>query len=191
MAKIEQGNTKIIHPQGNVLKLEIPLTRRKVVTVNGKPTETDTDFFPEGKVTVLLTHNFHSYKYEADVDGNVISFTDGGELPVGEYSITVLCKDSENKPFRRRHPQALAIVDNTADGGTYESAEYDSDAEFLDVVNRVSAIILTDDDVIIQAGGLFHAEDDGENVILRPEFGNSFLELTQDTAIINIRDNHE
>ena len=183
--------TKITHPQGNVLTLEIPLTRRKVVTVNGKPTETDTDFFPAGKVTVLLTHNFHSYKYEATVDGNVISITDEGELPVGEYVITVLCKDSENKPFRRRHPQALAIVDNTADGGTYESAEYDSDAEFLDVVNRVSAIILTDDDVIIKAGGFFHAEDDGENVILRPEFGNSFLELTDTNAIINIRDNHE
>lgn len=182
---------KIIHPQGNVLQLAIPLTRRKVVTVNGKPAETDTDFIPKGKVTVRLTHNFHSYEYEAEVDGNVITFKDEGTLPVGEYVITVLCKDSEDKPFRRRHPQALAIVDNTADGGIYESAEYDTDAEFLDVVNRVSAIILTDDDVIIQAGGFFHAEDDGENVILRPVYGASFLELTENTAIINIRDNHE
>ena len=186
-----QNATRIFHVQGNDLKLAMPLTRRTVVTVNGKLTETDTDFFPSGEVTVFLTRNFHSYKYEAEVAGNVITVNDDGKLPVGEYAITVLCKDSEDKPFRRRHPQALVIVDNTADGGTYESAEYDTDAEFLDVVNRVSAIILTDDDVIIQAGGFFHAEDDGENVILRPEFGNSFLELTDTNAIINIRDNHE
>ncbi len=180
--------TKIIHPQGNVLKLEIPLTRRKVVTVNGKPTETDTDFFPAGKVTVLLTHNFHSYKYEATVDGNVISITDEGELPVGEYVITVLCKDSENKPFRRRNPQALAIVDNTADGGTYESAEYDSDAEFLDVVNRVSAIVITDEAVFLEVGGGVGADEDPDDdeVTAYTDYGEGYIEVKEDEVSLYI-----
>lgn len=183
-----QNATRIFHVQGNDLKLAMPLTRRTVVTVNGKPTEIDTDFFPSGEVTVFLTRNFHSYKYEAEVAGNVITVNDDGKLPVGTYAITVYCKDGEGHRMRLRHPEALEVVDNTADGGTYRSGEYDSEAHYLTVNNRVSAIVITDEAVFLEVGGGVGADDDPDDdeYTAYSDYGEGHIEVKEDEVSLYI-----
>ena len=179
-------DAKIIHPQGNMLRLDFPLTRREVITVNGESKVSESDFFPKGRVIVRLTHNFHSYDFEADVNGNIIAFEDNGKLAVGEYDITVICKDSDGKPFRRTSRQTLVIVDNAEYGGIYESSVYNTEAAYLHIIDRASAIVFTDDDIIIDVGGhIAPDDDDDDEVTINAEFGDGNIEETYDEIIIN------
>lgn len=109
---------KIIrHPVGNPILLAIPLTMRIVRTEDGVETATEEEFFPntDEPVTVQLNSGTAVHEYSADVDGNVAIFIDYSSLPVGKYSITVLCQDDEGFPYRFKARLVLHVVDSAAD----------------------------------------------------------------------------
>ena len=180
---------KIIHVQGNVLTMEIPLIRRSVVTVNARPEQTDTDFIPAAGavIKVRAQRGFHTHDLDFEVKDNVIVVKDLGSLPVGTYALSVYYGDSEMR-MRLRHPDALEIVNNTADGGIYRSGEYDSDAQFLTVNNRVSAIVITDDAVFMEVGGGLGADEDPDDdeVTAYTDYGEGYLEVSDDEVTLFI-----
>lgn len=177
---------KIIHVQGNDLKLEIPLIQRSVVTVNSLPEQEDSDFVPAGTIKVRVKRGFHSYDLDAEVNGNVIVVSGLDRLPIGKYALSIKYMDDAGYRLRYYNPNALEVVGNTEEGGVYRSGEYNSEAHFLHVINRVSAIVITDDKVIINAGGGFSGEITEDAVILRAIYGTSHLYLTDSKAIIQI-----
>lgn len=125
---------KIKHVQGNVLNVAIPLDVINNTTVDGEVVQTKTEFSPNTSypVTVMLNKGATRYPFNADVDGNVVSFSDGGTLPVGVYEVEVLCRNDEGNPMRYMVRSAIEIVDATADAGIEPDVEFDAESYTLD-----------------------------------------------------------
>ena len=118
--------------QGNVLRLSIRLTE-SIQTVNeGVLDEEVIDFFPEGKVTVILASGAMCHKYEAEMAGNIASFEDLGLLHTGTYSLTILCHDDSGAPRRFKRRDVVEVVDVTADAGINQGIEFDVESYSLD-----------------------------------------------------------
>lgn len=126
---------KIRHVYGNVLRIAVPLTLRTVEVVDGVITATDTDFTPcaDYPVSILLDRGEAQVKFIAQLRGeNIAYFEDKGTLPVGTYSITVLCKDDQGNPYRFKERAVLRVVDCTADAGVQPGIEYEDEEYYLD-----------------------------------------------------------
>lgn len=105
----------IRHPQGNPLRVSIPLTLRYVEIVDGVESYEDTDFIPTGDVTVLLTRGTEEHEYIATIVDNVATIVDMGRLEVGTWAVTVLCEDDEGNKMRYKARLVIRVVDCTAD----------------------------------------------------------------------------
>jgi hypothetical protein len=118
---------------GNVLRLAIPLTLRVVDSSGGTPVTTDSDFIPNSAypVEVVLSRGAMEYSYQADMDGNVASMEDLGELEPGTYSITVLCRNDDGEPMRFKQRQVIQVVDATAEAGIESGVEYQAETHCL------------------------------------------------------------
>ena len=128
-------NAKIRHVYGNVLRIAVPLTKRTVEVVDGVITAVDTDFVPstDYPIAIILDKGNAQLKMLAQLRGNNIAyFEDKGTIPVGVYSITVTCKDSECNPYRFKERAILQVVDVTADAGIEKGIEYDAEEYYLD-----------------------------------------------------------
>lgn len=128
-------SAKIRHVYGNVLRIAVPLTKRTVEVVDGVITAVDTDFVPstDYPIAIILDKGNAQLKMLAQLRGNNIAyFEDKGTIPVGVYSITVTCKDSEGNPYRFKERAVLQVVDVTADAGINQGIEYDAEEYYLD-----------------------------------------------------------
>lgn len=128
-------NAKIRHVYGNVLRIAVPLTMRTVEVVDGVVSVTDTDFTPstDYPIAIILDKGNAQLKMLAQLRGNNIAyFEDKGTIPVGVYSITVTCKDSDGNPYRFKERAVLQVVDATADAGIEKGIEYDVEEYYLD-----------------------------------------------------------
>lgn len=113
----------------------MPLTKRTVEVVDGVITAVDTDFVPstDYPIAIILDKGNAQLKMLAQLRGNNIAyFEDKGTIPVGVYSITVTCKDSEGNPYRFKERAVLQVVDVTADAGIEKGIEYDAEEYYLD-----------------------------------------------------------
>ena len=119
---------------GNVLRLAIPLTLRTIELVDNELVNTDTDFIPSSDYAVVVELSKGNIKIPivASMDGNVAYIEDKGTIPVGTYSITVTCKDSNGNPYRFKQATALSIVDTTAEAGIELPIEYETATWYLD-----------------------------------------------------------
>lgn len=125
--------TRIKHVKGNVLRLQIPLTIKRVSMDEGSVVEVEEDFFPSPLYPVYI--NFKSTlkrAFEGMIDGNVVSMRDQGTLNVGTYQIEVLCNDDDGNPYRYMVRDIIEVVDATADAGIVAGVEFDSETYTLE-----------------------------------------------------------
>lgn len=123
--------TRIKHILGNVLRLCIPLRIRTVTVANGRTVATDAAFTPnpEYPVSVVLSNGAQQFKLIATMaNGNVACIEDNGMLPLGTYSVAVLCKDDNGNPLRFKERNSLEIVGYTSDAG-YGSTDAEVEIE--------------------------------------------------------------
>ena len=125
------GMSAIPHVQGNVLRLAIVLQVEMVTCVEGKVEKTYTDFIPTGSVKVVLAKSYHAYEFAATMQGNVAMLEDKGTLPVGVYSITVLCRDEAGNPMRFKKDCVVSVYDATCEAGIPEGIEFSSETHWL------------------------------------------------------------
>lgn len=127
--------TKIKHVFGNVMRVAIPLTMRVRKLIDGKETETEEDFYPNPNHDVeIVLYKGGGLKtlYIASIDGNVATFEDGGELPVGTYQVEVRAFDAEENPVRYMVRSIIEVVDATIDAGIEAGIEFDAETYTLD-----------------------------------------------------------
>ena len=133
---INNGGAVFRHVYGNVLRMAIPLTVRTVELVDGEATATDADFIPSQDYpveVVLQRENRRAITIEATMrDGNIAYIEDLGTVPVGQYAITVMCKDDNGNPYRFKQNDVLNVVDTTAEAGIEKGIEYDVTVWYLD-----------------------------------------------------------
>lgn len=157
---------KIKHVYGNVLKVAIPLDVIEVTSVNGETVSTTTEFTPNSSypVTILLKKGATMYPFQADVEGNVVSFEDPGTLPIGIYQLEVLCRNDQGKPMRFMVRSVIEIVDATIDAGIEAGVEFNAESYTLD--GGVFLFAKGDKgDGIAGISVVESDEDDGYNVI--------------------------
>lgn len=126
---------KIRHVYGNVLRIAIPLTLRQVVVEDGVITTSDSDFSPSSDypIAVVFDKGAAQIKMVAQLRGdNVVYSEDAGTIPIGTYSITVTCKDSDGNPYRFKENAVLQVVDATAESGIEAGIEYDVTEYIID-----------------------------------------------------------
>lgn len=183
------GSDNVIrHPQGNVLIINIPLTRRAVYTINGTTTASEVEF-PFHDVVVSFIKNMKRYDYPARMSStNVATIIDYGKLPVGTYSIEVTGSGTDGLDYRFKKNTVLMIVDSTEEGGVYETDEFNVTAFYPVVNGKTSAIIINDNDIVIEANGTYKGDDTpNDNFIdITAAFGDKNIEITDDEIIINI-----
>lgn len=127
--------TRIKHVYGNVLRVAIPLTIRVRTLEEGVETEREEDFYPnpDYPVTIDLYKGGGLHRtFDASVEGNVASFEDEGDTPVGVYQLEVLCKDANAEPVRYMVRAIIEIVDATIDAGIEAGIEFNAETYTLE-----------------------------------------------------------
>lgn len=122
------SKAKIRHVFGNVLRIAAPLTLRSVEVVNGVVTASDSDFIPSSNypISFLFDKGATQVKLLAQVrGGNIAYIEDMGTIPIGTYSITILCKDDYGNPYRFKEKAVLQVVDTTKEAGIEKGIEYE------------------------------------------------------------------
>ena len=120
---------------GNVLRLSIPLNLRTIEVVDGNVETTDTDFVPSSEYPIVVEFGKGAIKIQNNakmVNGNVVFIEDLGTIPVGEYSITISCRDDNGYPYRFKQNSILKVVDTTAELNIGDGIEYEVNTWYLD-----------------------------------------------------------
>ena len=127
--------TKIKHVYGNVLRVAIPLTMRIRTLEGGVETEHEEDFYPNPdypvKIDLYKGGGLHK-TFDAGVEGNVASFQDEGDTPVGVYQVEVVCRDSQGNPVRYMVRSIIEVVDATIDAGIEAGIEFNAETYTLE-----------------------------------------------------------
>nr|DAQ19359.1 MAG TPA: hypothetical protein [Caudoviricetes sp.] len=111
---------KIKHVYGNPLSIAIPLDKIVRSIIDGHEVETRSEFYPNPNYDVLVILKGIGpirYEYVANVNGNVVSIKDSGEIRVGKYSVEVLAYDENKERVRYKVNSIIEIVDATIDAG--------------------------------------------------------------------------
>lgn len=120
-------STMLKHVYGNVLRLAIPLDIKTLSVVDGEIEQDEQPFSPsaEHPVLVALKRGSRSYEYTADMIGNVATIEDRGTLPIGHYSVEVLCVSQSGDPMRFFARSVIDVVEATKDAGLHAGVEFD------------------------------------------------------------------
>jgi len=175
----------IIHPQGNPITLTIPMTSVCETVSNGTDVKDDRNF-PIYDVSVALVKGKNAYTYTPRISVNTITFNDEGTLPVGTYGIEIKYRGTDGKHYRWKAESMLRIVD--AGEGDYTTNEYNIMAYYPKVYGRVSAIDVTDTEVIITEGRGYTGDttpNDG-NADISADYGSQQIEITDNEVILHI-----
>ena len=155
---------KIIqHIRGNYICMKMTLTERTVTTVNGVTEESDSSIVPSknAPVKVLFSQGYDSVALDAEFmnDGRV-KVEDNGTLGIGKYSIEILCRDISGHPLRFKKKTTLNVVDATAEGGQYNTDEFDVIAYYPVINGMRSAIFIENGKIYLEVGGRVGEDDD-------------------------------
>lgn len=126
---------KIKHVYGNPLSIAIPLDKIVHSIIDGHEVETRSEFYPNQNYDVLVILKgigLIRYEYVANVNGNVVSIKDSGEIRVGKYSVEVLAYDENKERVRYKVNSIIEIVDATIDAGIDPDIEFDIQEYILD-----------------------------------------------------------
>lgn len=129
------ATTKIKHVYGNPLSIAIPLDKIVHSIIDGHEVETRNEFYPNPNHDVLVILKgvgIIRYEYVANVNGNVVSIKDSGEIRVGKYSVEVLAYDENKERVRYKVNSIIEIVDATIDAGIDPDIEFDIQEYILD-----------------------------------------------------------
>lgn len=155
-----EQKTIIRHVQGNYLELRIPLTRRMVTSIDGNVDEQNATTVLRDVTVRLWRRGIARYEFTPTINDNVATVVDQGRIELGKYEIEILYKDELDHPLRYKKRAILDVVEDTADGGEYNTNEYDLIAYYPIVEGREQAIVLDGDKVYMEVGGHFGADDD-------------------------------
>lgn len=130
----EISQCRVRHVYGNVLKIGVPLMLRTVTVEDGEIVTTDTEFIPSTNypVSIELDNGRERPKFVATMEGNVARFEDAGTIPVGIYSLSVICKDDNGNPYRFKQRYVLQVVDTMQEAGIEEEIEFETQEWTLD-----------------------------------------------------------
>ena len=121
---------KIIRVQGNPLALAIPL-QTKTITQDGTATE-DYVVPADAQVTVVFKGQYKSFDMTpVSVEGNLVTVTDNGRLPVGTYAVEVRVRQADGLALRSKYCNIVEIRDCN-DGVTEEYVDYIEGSVTLD-----------------------------------------------------------
>jgi hypothetical protein len=118
---------------GNVLRLCIPLKMRTVTVVNGRTVASDTPFIPnpDYPVAVVFSNGAQQFKLIATMRDNVACVEDCGMMPIGSYSVAVMCKDADGNPLRYKERSSVQIVGYTSDAGVDSESDVQVETQYL------------------------------------------------------------
>ena len=123
------------------------------------------------------------------IEENAVVMDDNGTIPIGTWSIEVVgtVAGRSGRPFRFKRNVMIEVVDATEDGGDYANEEADVLAYYPVVNGRSSAVVITDDEIMLQVGGNIATDDDGDDeATINAEYGAGSITETDDEIIINI-----
>ena len=124
---------------GNPLRLQIPL-QIVTITADGSVTE---DYEPQegDTVTVILRSPRSEKMYNPEIDGNIATIEDNGQLLIGEYAVETLVVESDGTKRRSYYPFVLNVMKATPDMLAYfdDFPEY-GDGVLLDTPSIFFAI---------------------------------------------------
>lgn len=186
----ERKKNIVRHVVGNYIRLEFPFLKRTSQVIDGVQSVSDVGLVPNGPVVVELTCGTRRIRYNATMQGHVAVIEDNGTLPIGAYNICLHCRDAQGRPLHFVKKPILEVVSFTDEGGVYDSDEYDVIAHYP-VIGYAhagsSAVVITDDEVILQVGGHIATDDDGDDeATINAEYGAGSISETDDEIIINI-----
>ena len=97
--KFKRGVIRV--PQGNLLRLAIPLVERVRTVENGLEKVTDYPYelkFGE-TAAVMLKNGVYAKSYTPSIENGIAAISDDGELPVGSYGVEVLITGGQKKRY--------------------------------------------------------------------------------------------
>ena len=97
--KFKRGVIRV--PQGNLLRLAIPLVERVRTVENGLEKVTDYAYelkFGE-EAAVVLKNGVYAKSYTPSIENGIAAISDDGELPVGRYGVEVLITGDQKKRY--------------------------------------------------------------------------------------------
>jgi hypothetical protein len=126
----------IRHVEGNLLKLQIPLTEKVNTVTDGEVTSTTRDFVPSSDYPITVAFVSVTDKkrltVKPELSGNILTATDCGKLKVGKWCVEVLCKDMDGNPRRFKSEPVLVVVDRTQEADIEAGTEFDAEENVLD-----------------------------------------------------------
>lgn len=135
MSTEKKKPTLIKHVYGNVLRVAIPLTQIVKQMTDGHVSEIKEEFYPNPlypTTVVLRANGIRKYTFPASVSGNVATFKDEANTPVGTYGVEVLCHDAQENPMRYMVNSIIQIVDATIDACIKPGIEFNVQEYILD-----------------------------------------------------------
>lgn len=181
--------TIIQHTRGNRIELLFPLSKMKITSTDGNVTREETSLTPFGNVIVRLYRGgIACYDFTPVVKENVLSVVDNGAILSGKYSIEILSHDSQNRPMRYKTIALLEVNETTAQGGTYDTNEFNVIAYYPFIRGRESAILIDEDEVSIIEGGRFGGDEDDTDDFadVSAIFGEGSVEVDDQYVTLNI-----
>ena len=98
---------------GNPLRLQIPL---QIVTITAEGNVTE-DYEPQegDTVTVILRSQRSEKIYNPEIDGNIATIEDNGQLLIGEYAVETLVVEADGTKRRSYYPCVINVMKATPD----------------------------------------------------------------------------
>ena len=126
---------------GNPLRLQIPL-QKVTITADGHETE---DYEPqEGDVVTIILRSQRSEKsYVPEIEGNIATIADNGNLLIGEYAVETLVVESDGTKRRSYYPFVLNVMKATPDMLAY----------FDDFPEYANGVLLDTPSIFFAVGG--------------------------------------
>lgn len=183
--------TIIRHTRGNRIELVLPLSKMKVTSTDGNVTRDDEPLMPHDNIVVRLYRGgLACYEITPIVNGNFMRVVDDGTILSGKYALEVVCKDSQGRPMRYKKlsDPVIEVTEYTADGGVYDTNEFNVLTYYPIIKGRVSAILIEEDGVSIVEGGNFGGDEDATDNFadVTAIFGEGNVEVDDEYVTLNI-----
>ena len=181
------AKTIILHIQGNEITIGFPIQEVTSVLNDGSRSTTAEEN-TLADVWVVLRRGLLVRQYRATVIDNLVYITDKGHLLCGEYDIEVYYDSIDEHHMKFVEEKMLCIVRTTAEGQKYQSSDYDVVAYYPVIRGRASAVVIGDGYVRLYAGRGLNADLADGAVNLRAGYGNSTIEIENNSVNIHIKE---
>ena len=181
------AKTIILHIQGNEITIGFPIQEITSVLTDGSRTAT-AEVNDLADVWVVLRRGLLVRQYRATIIDNLVYITDKGHLLCGEYDIEVYYESIDEHHMKFVEEKMLCVVRTTAEGQKYQSSDYDVVAYYPVIRGRASAVVIGDGHVRLYAGRGLNADLADGAVNLRAGYGNSTIEIENNSVNIQIKE---